>query len=284
MLFVDFVRLVKNTTHTKNIQQIKNNLTLEKLCEINDNGESLLHLAIKANNLMAMKLILECGANINLKKEGFDYPVAYAVLNRRYEAVQFLIEHGCELKQDDNYSCIYAASMRCKKTLELLLKSGANVSVKDYDGCNAARWAAQENALNCMRLLLKYHCPINIVDNYDQTPLYVAASENHLLMVQLLLKHGADVDLTGDVTPFGIACSFGFFEICTVLLKAGANVNFKDKEGRTPLFYAFVKQDINSITFLLNHGASSDVVDQYGISIKDLRNEKIRLKLYKELF
>ena len=69
-----------------------------------------------------------------------------------------------------------------------------------------------------------------------------------------------------------------------MLLKYGADINSTDNDGRTALFYAKVRNNHDLIEFLLNHGADTSVVDNEGISVKDLDNEEIRSRLYEELY
>ncbi|MPN62360.1 hypothetical protein SDC9_210107 [bioreactor metagenome] len=122
------------------------------------------------------------------------------------------------------------------------------------------------------------------MDEDGQTPLYVAAGENRIEFVQLFIENGAAIDLTGNTTPFQIACAFNYYDIADVLYRAGAQVNYADSDGRTALFYATVKQNKKLISYLLSIGANEDIIDNEGIHLKDLSNDEIRKKLYDELY
>ena len=83
----------------------------------------------------------------------------------------------------------------------------------------------------------------NIENADDQTPLLWYASKDDdtsLKIVQLLLKNGADVDNGNSigVTPLMQACHEGSEETAALLLKYNANVEAKDNDGRTAIFYA----------------------------------------------
>lgn len=93
-----------------------------------------------------------------------------------------------------------------------------------------------------------------------------------------------DVPSVCGTTPFCIACAFENYREAELLLSYGANINYKDKDGRTPLFYAKVRKNSEMIKFLHDNNAANNVVDNYGISILDLDDEKIREKLFKELY
>jgi ankyrin repeat protein len=70
------------------------------------------------------------------------------------------------------------------------------------------------------------------------SPLIVAARAGHKRMVELLLDRGARLEPGSKYaaeTALGTACSNGRTEVIKVLLARGANPNFADSIGRTPL-------------------------------------------------
>ena len=179
---------------------------------------------------------------------------------------------------------IIASALGRYYTLSLLIQSTQDLNHKDYAGATPLHYAAQENHLKCVHILIKSGANVNVLDDSGQTPLYIAAGEDNIKIVKALLKGGAQIDLTGDTSPFQIACAFQNFELAKFLLHNGADIDFKDKDGRTALFYAKVKKNKKTINFLIQEGANEIAVDNYGISILDLNNEFVQKKLYRELF
>ena len=112
----------------------------------------------------------------------------------------------------------------------------------------------------------------NIEDADDQTPLLWYASKDDgtsLKIVQLLLKNGADVDYGNSigVTPLMQACHDGSEETAALLLKYNANVEAKDNDGRTAIFYAVTRHVSPSDTFvkmLYKSGADLDATNNFG--------------------
>ena len=51
-----------------------------------------------------------------------------------------------------------------------------------------------------------------------------------------------------------------------LLIAAGANVNVRDKQGKTPLMWAAVSGNVEGIKELLLFGAQVNVVDKHGKS------------------
>ena len=112
----------------------------------------------------------------------------------------------------------------------------------------------------------------NIKNADDQTPLLWYASKDDdtsLKIVQLLLKNGADVDNGNSigVTPLMQACHDGSEETAALLLKYNANVEAKDNDGRTAIFYAVTRHVSPSDDFvkmLYKAGADLDAVNKFG--------------------
>ena len=111
----------------------------------------------------------------------------------------------------------------------------------------------------------------NIKNADDQTPLlwYASNDDTSLKIVQLLLKNGADVDNcnSSGVTPLMQACHDGSEETAALLLKYNANVEAKDNDGRTAIFYAVTRHVSPSDDFvkmLYKAGADLDATNNFG--------------------
>jgi len=84
--------------------------------------------------------------------------------------------------------------------------------------------------------------------------------------VTWLLANGAD----SGHCMFAIAW-YDDVKAAALFSKYGANVNFKDREGNTALFYAVKKKyKIDDIGLLLKFGADPDIENQQGISARKL--------------
>ncbi|MEM6433307.1 MAG: ankyrin repeat domain-containing protein [Cyanobacteria bacterium P01_D01_bin.115] len=101
-------------------------------------------------------------------------------------------------------------------------------------------------------------------------PLIAATLAGDLDQVQALLDSGTDPNLVYHTnTALTYATRDGFTEIAAALIAAGAEVNWVDGEGVTPLILAAFKGHVGLVELLLDNDADPTVVDQWGRTALD---------------
>ena len=102
------------------------------------------------------------------------------------------------------------------------------------------------------------------VEAHHMLPL--AAGQNNLAVVRQLLQRGvpADATATGDAhySALLIAASSGYVDVMKVLLDAGADPNWQDRHGDTPLMAAVRIGVPDAIQLLLAKGADTNQTDE----------------------
>ncbi|KAL2864836.1 ankyrin repeat-containing domain protein [Aspergillus lucknowensis] len=127
---------------------------------------------------------------------------------------------------------VWAQKLRTHSTVRLLLERGADPNVASLQGREAAlHVATKDSDVKSVELLLKYGAEVNIQDRHGHSPLHNAArtwytrklfARQREKIIQLLLERGADVlatDSHGD-TPLIISRRWGRQRIINILAKA----------------------------------------------------------------
>ena len=165
--------------------------------------------------------------------------------------VNMLLDWGLDIESPigkDHVTTLFTAVARGRNPtlVKLLLKRGADVRQAPGGGLFAAGWW-------------------NDVEN-----------------MELLIRAGAEVDIVVGITPFLASWCWQKFDAAKVLALSGANVNFQDSKGRTALHFAIDKEfDPAVIKWLVNKGASPDIPDRDGVTVR-LRASRKRDKRFFE--
>jgi ankyrin repeat protein len=97
--------------------------------------------------------------------------------------------------------------------------------------------------------------------------LFAAGWWDDIVNLGLLIDAGARIDIVVGVTPFLACWCWKRFEAAKVLALRGADVNYRDKKGRTALYHGVEKQyDPSLLHWLVLHGASPEIAADDGVS------------------
>lgn len=133
-----------NTKHI--IEHISNNIDLNTR---NSMGGTALMIAAKRGHFETVKILLEAGANPNLKMYDSEVTaLGTAAQEENNEIILELIKHGVNInfaRPNGETALITAAFHGNKSTIKLLLENGANPYSKDFNGNSAYDWAKKNN-------------------------------------------------------------------------------------------------------------------------------------------
>jgi ankyrin repeat protein len=119
--------------------------------------------------------------------------------------------------------------------------------------------------LSCSRT---EHLNLNMCSLFGVPALLHAVEKGHYDVCEVLLRHGADANYSDEsgLTPIMIAADFGHRKIAILLLRHGADVHLTDEDGWTALSYALNHDRPNKevISHLLTHGAIIPQANQEG--------------------
>ena len=179
-----------------------------------------LHEAIYHGRRDIAILLLECGADMEIRGSWDQTALYIASYRGCVDIVRQLISHGADLNVECKDSDVYHGDVKwtplhvaiCKGTPPIartLLEHGANPNATDNDwGATALHVASCQRGATEAELLLEYGTNVDVrTKNGSWTPLHKAAYYLNLEVVVTLLNHGADLHAqTGDgETPIQLA-------------------------------------------------------------------------------
>ena len=94
--------------------------------------------------------------------------------------------------------------------------------------------------------------------------LYWAVGNNKPLTTKFLLSRGVSPQNTLTVSPLCGAAEKNHHEVVRILLEAGGDINGRNDNGETPLYWATVWGQQHSVVILLDHGADPNIADTDG--------------------
>ncbi|XP_066540932.1 ankyrin repeat and protein kinase domain-containing protein 1 [Hoplias malabaricus] len=112
--------------------------------------------------------------------------------------------------------------------------------------------------------LRKEHVSMLFRDN--NSLLHYAATSGDIESVRMVLSLGAAVNCQSlkGYTPLIVALLHKFYDICSLLIHHGADVNLGDKDLWSPLHFAVQGGDDRAVRLLLNNKATADAKDKDG--------------------
>lgn len=125
--------------------------------------------------------------------------------------------------------------------------------------------AVVNGSSECVEFLLKNKADRMATDEHQRTPLHLAVNSGHMEIIQALVGTQDQLvkNLTGkeyiekldanERTALHYAVELNRFEVVDLLIKAGADVNCKDKSGRRPLHICAQSGNVPIMHLLLKH-------------------------------
>jgi len=220
------------------------------LFKVNKNKKTLLHLAYKRKKLLAY--LLNKGLDIDAVDKHQQSALTLSSMNDdTHESLCYLLERGATIdhKTGSNASALllaikYGAVNNAKKLLEM----GADI-----------------------HLFLHTHTALTLTHHAINT--YDAKRKEFRELETALLIKGASVDVSTNKlfwTPL-IQTAIKPYDISTkthmkLLIELGADVNYRDKNGRTALMLCASMGRFESCYKLINNYANLDILDNFGWS------------------
>ncbi|KAF3155995.1 hypothetical protein TWF569_008034 [Orbilia oligospora] len=202
----------------------------------------LLH-AIELGNGPIVRLLLEHGADKNIRDYIYGTPLIRATEKKHEERVRILLENGVDLEIKDvngRTPLLQAVIAQHQAIVELLLKHKADTEFK-FKGYTAIFWAMNFGNETLVKLLIENNADLEAREKkFSYTPLILATCFGNVGMVRVLLSQGAAIGAKDDTgnTSLWLAANLGHEEMAGLLLSQGAEINSAEQMGFSPLVVA----------------------------------------------
>ncbi|MDI9819426.1 MULTISPECIES: ankyrin repeat domain-containing protein [unclassified Legionella] len=249
---------------TQNHEQLKKQL---QRCRYPEKARAAL-LAIALNDIAAYQLLLNSVPDkkgfINYKANDGWSALHFAVYNKRFEAVQFLLksellEEGTEPKDNEqNTPFLIAVGTNDLRIINCLIKSNCDIHWKNKRGENAVNIAATQGQLENVNFLIEKNIDMMSVDKEGRNSLMSAARHGHSQVVQRLKEAGVPADKKDKQgkTAFQLALGSHHLETASLLLDICTQ-----EEKNQALLDAVQEGNLSTVEWLVKHGASLSVRD-----------------------
>jgi ankyrin repeat protein len=245
-------------------------------------GTSALHWAVEANDLELAGILLTAGAKPMTANRAGATPMLLATQNGNADMIERLLAAGADpnapLTKTSDTALMMAARTGKVEAVRALLDHGAQVNAHEtWGGTTALMWAASERHPDVAKLLIEHGADVNAksyfvpsasgrgfegatpvppkpnqpIEEFASgmlTPLMFAARENDLDSAKLLVKAGANLNAQGGdgKDALSLALFDGSYDVADFLVESHANVNQKDAQRFTPLFWAVDRRNMET--------------------------------------
>ncbi|KAI9879865.1 MAG: hypothetical protein M1830_006717 [Pleopsidium flavum] len=198
-----------------------------------------LHCPAARGNARVAKLLLDMGADVDVRDEDGKTALSIAAGSGSEEVVGLLLSHGANVDAEDSFGetpLINAAVSGHTAVVQMLLEGGANLEIQSKERGRSAGGTALLEAVTrydkneaVIQLLLERGADIEAVDTQGRTPLIRAAGYSRALpgLARLLLDKGAKLEAKDPHgrTALVIATEWGTKNVVQLLLERGADPN-----------------------------------------------------------
>ena len=241
ILFAQYADFIKKSE----IDKIK---TAQDINLVNSNLDTLLHVSAKYNQKEICRYLLHKNLNPNQKNKYGKSPFAIACSRQNKELIEAFLLYNPDINILDNLNNTpLHHAIKSPEITDLLLKNNANPYLKNDFG-----QSAYFNAYYYPETLLTYlknKVNPNIENANGQTLMHEATQNNNFKVIELLKEYKGDI-------------------------------NYKDKEGKSPIFYI---NNLKTLDFLIKSGALINQTDKVRQSILHKAVLNNNLKYTREL-
>ena len=260
---------------------IKSNKDGINLNEINDNGDTGLHILTRKENIECLNLLIRAGCDLNLRNNKLKTPLMMAIDKKNNEIVEFLIKEGANVNIYNDIPLIWESFINNNlRIFNELLKGKVDFTI-NYDGKSllfeiltkklseyilplfnagynmnethnnifSLHYSIEIGNISCMKNLLQTNIDISIKNNKNENS-YMIAKKKDSDIFRLLIEKTVNHSKNGKNIINNIIID-NDIETLIELYNKGMNFDCKDDSGKTPLMTAVESNNLEIVGNLI---------------------------------
>lgn len=230
-----------------------------------------IHTAAKEKNYFQIEKLISLNYDINSQDKEGNTVLHYAIITNDINFFFWLLLKGASLNIGNNEgrTPFFEVVIRVIDTNELELleqcrKYKPSINVRDATGKFILHYIAEKGSIQILEQFSHKLEHLDYLDQKNQTPLITAIRNENNQVAIWLIEHEADINAVclEHKSVLHHAVYMQADEIIEKLLLKGALVDFRDKNGRTPLMNALDQNYRDTVRILMKYGANVNAKDK----------------------
>ncbi|XP_052081860.1 ankyrin-2-like [Mytilus californianus] len=223
-------------------------ILLEYNCKVYIRDEykrTALHRAVEKENKEVVQIFLQSNFDVNISDYYRGSALHIAILENYEDVVDLLLQCSrCDinLQNEELKTPLFIACEHGKMNLvKLLLKKTKTPDIPNISGQTPLFISCYKGYSEIVQMLVQEGSSTSLKDKQGRSPFHVACQYNHVQTVRMLLSLEEKPDVNSQSnsgqTPLMTAIQYGHNDIIYALLKSECDINIKDSQQRTALYY-----------------------------------------------
>lgn len=235
-------------------------------------GRTALHFAARYDHLQIADTLISKGASLEVQNKNGLTPLLEAANLSNVRTLQSVLNHSANLqaKTNDGITALHlAVGNNHSGVVDWLISRGAPLDVKDNKGATPLMFSVRNSDQTVSNRFLEVGADVNARNDDGWTALHYAAYGDFPAAVALLISKGAHLEARtskmaqyGHSTPLHSSTYQGDTsgECTKLILRAGADIEALDLDGKTALILAARHGAVNPIKELIASKANIEAV------------------------
>ncbi|XP_062700539.1 uncharacterized protein LOC115256613 isoform X1 [Aedes albopictus] len=226
-----------------------------------------LHVAIECDQRHIVQLLIENGADVNIRNANSHTPLHFASHKGHKDVVEILImeKANIEALDQDNWTPLHLACMDDRKeVVEILIREKANIEALTESKFTPLHLACLKGQKEVVKILIREKANIKALAIDKCTPLHFASHNGHKDVVEILIRENVNIEALDQVnwTPLHVACASGHKEVVEILIRENANIEALTKSKHTPLQWACRNGHKEVVEILIRENANIEALTE----------------------